>query len=49
MHEKMAAAPPARMSEIDAFGQNLVEAGNDLGPSSSYGKESHLIQKFSQS
>lgn len=37
MHEKMAAAPPARQSEIDAFGQNLIEAGNDLGPTSSYG------------
>lgn len=37
INEKMAAAPAARQSEIDAFGQNLIEAGNDLGPSSSYG------------
>lgn len=43
MHEKMAAAPPARQSEIDAFGQNLIEAGNDLGPTSSYGKRPYLV------
>lgn len=43
INEKMAAAPPNRQSETDAFGQTLIEAGQDLGPSTSYGKGFYVV------
>ena len=37
VYEKVQGTKPQRMLESDVLGQNMIDAGNDFGPGTSYG------------
>lgn len=37
MYEKMQGYKPTRQLESNILGQNLIDAGNDIGPGTAYG------------
>lgn len=43
--DKIQPGPVVRRMETDIFGQNLVEAGNDIGPGTSYGVHVTIFKK----
>jgi len=38
VYEKVQGSKPQRMLENDVLGQHMIDAGNDFGPGTAYGK-----------
>ncbi len=45
MYEKLEKKKKDRMTSSEMLGQNMVDAGNDFGPGTAYGKNSTIIDR----